>query len=183
MKRPRHIRLRTVGNVAGVGAVVAATTATLWLFGLQWQRALALAVPMTAVVVLVRTLATNGLNSLAWPEPPLPGDACAGWHHVALLSSSIHEATGDHDRFRSIIAPRLRKLAEARLREQNLRWDDPLSRERLGPDVYDLLACPPDRPPDMARIREAISRIEALNPPIAPGAGARRSVTASGATR
>lgn len=183
MKRPRRTRLRTVGNAVGVGAVGAATTATLWLFGLQWPRALALAVPIAAVVVLVRVLTPNGLNSLAWPEPPLPSDPCAGWHHVALLSSSIHEATGDHDRFRSVIAPRLRKLAEARLREQNLRWDDPLSRERLGPDGYDLLAWPPDRPPDMARIREVISRVEALNPPIAPGTGSRRSVAARGAAR
>ncbi len=180
MKRPSRVRLRAVSSALGVAAFVAATTATFWLFGLQWLRALALAVPITAVVVLARTLATNNVNSLAWPEPPVPGDPCAGWHHVALLSSSIHEATGDPERFRSIIAPRLRRLAEVRLREQNLRWDDPPARARLGTDVYDLLAWPPDRPPGMARIREAISAIEALNAPAAPVTRAERSVTASG---
>lgn len=185
MKRPSHIRLRTVVNAVGVAAFVAALTATLWLFGLQWLRALALALPITAVVVLARTFATNSLNSLGWPEPPVPGEACAGWHHVALLSSAIHEATGDPERFRSIIAPRLRKLAEVRLREHNLRWDDPPARDRLGRDVYELLTWPPDRPPGMARIRDAISAIEALGAPTEPTAAvsAAPSLTTSGAAQ
>jgi len=179
MKRPARVSFRAVGNAFGLAVIVASTTAVLWIFGLQWQRALALAIPITVVIVLIRTFTADGLNSFAWPEEPGPGDACAGWHHVALLSSSIHEATGDPERFRSIVAPRLRKLAENRLREHHLHWDDPLARDRLGPEVYDLLAWPPDRAPDMTRIRDAITRIEALREPTA-GTDAAQSSAASG---
>jgi hypothetical protein len=150
------------GSGFGVVAVVAVATGIGWLMGMPWARALVLAVPIGAAVVLVRYLDIGAGGDAAWPRPPAPPLTSAGWHQVALLGSTLHAATGDVERFNSVVGPRLRRLADLRLREAGLRWDDPAARHRLGAEVHDLLTLPASRPPAMGGLQRAIERIEAL---------------------
>ncbi|MGX7825309.1 hypothetical protein ACTG9Q_09465 [Actinokineospora sp. 24-640] len=134
--------LRVVVLAVLVGVAVAGVS--MWPGNVPLFWAAALAVPAAALTALGARL--SGPLEPLWTAVPDAPSAPAQLQ-AATLTARLAEAAADRDRFLSRVQPRLRALAEARLRA---RWpdlsgmDDPRARSLLGEDHATLTA--PDAP-------------------------------------
>src|SRR4029078_9996881 len=62
-----------------------------------------------------------------------------GCHLVPLQARLLHECEGDPERFESLLAPPLRRLAARPRHATGYALGDPVVRELLGPQVFDSL--------------------------------------------
>lgn len=87
------------------------------------------------------TLAVQALPAVppvGWPAPP-EHDEGTGWHQVRLLSQALGQLDEEPDRVGTVLLPRLRALAGARLRAAGVDPTSARARELLGPGLYDAL--------------------------------------------
>ncbi|WNV82311.1 hypothetical protein [Umezawaea sp. Da 62-37] len=138
-----------VGAVAGF---------VLYKLGSPPGWAAVVALPIAGLVLLVARLPRGA--DIAWS--PLPAHASGATSVVAsTLVSRLDEASRDRDRFTTRIRPRLRALAESRLR---LRGVTTLAEGRalLGEDAFRLLTDPDAAMPDPRVLAALLDRLEAL---------------------
>ena len=137
------------GAVAGFG---------LLKLGASVEWAVLLALPVAALALLLARLPRA--TDIAWS--PLPAHSSGATSvQASTLASRLDEASRDHDRFRSRVRPRLRALAEARLRQRGvptLAEGRPL----LGDAAYRLLTDPNATLPNPRALAEVLDRLEDL---------------------
>lgn len=123
---------------AAVAALVSG--AVLFVVGLDLAHVLALAAGAAAVTAAVQVLPPS--PAIGWPAPPEPDDS-TGWHQVRLLAQTLEQLDGEPERVASVLLPRLRALAGARLAARGLDPAGPAARELLGADLHDRLGGTP----------------------------------------
>jgi hypothetical protein len=137
------------GVVAGFG---------LLKLGAPVEWAVLVALPVAALVLLLARLPRA--TDIAWsPLPEHSAGATSG--QASTLASRLDEASRDHDRFRSRVRPRLRALAEARLRQRGVATLAE-GRPLLGDDAYRLLTDPNATMPNPGALAEVLDRLEDL---------------------
>ncbi|GAA0215776.1 hypothetical protein GCM10010492_12000 [Saccharothrix mutabilis subsp. mutabilis] len=148
-----------MGAAVGIGVVVGVVTAfTLVRVGAPLHWAVVVAVPVLALGVLAARLPRA--TDVAWAAPPaLFSTATSG--HASTLASRLAEAAVDHDRFTLRVQPRLRRLVEARLRQEHGVHDlaDPRAAAVLGPELHRLVTDPAATLPEPTRLAELLENL------------------------
>jgi hypothetical protein len=138
-----------VGAVAGFGLV---------RLGAPVEWAVVVALPVAALVLLLARLPRA--TDIAWS--PLPAHSSGATSVAAsTLASRLDEASRDRDRFTSRVRPRLRALAEARLRQRGVATLAE-GRPLLGDAAYRLLTDPDATMPNPRALAEVLDRLEDL---------------------
>lgn len=137
----------------------------------------------TAVLALGAAAITLAVQALppvppvGWPPTPEP-DEGTGWHQVRLLSQVLGQLDDEPDRVGTVLLPRLRVLAAARLRAIGADPTSARARELLGPELYDALGGTVARPgrrrdtPATDLTRALLDRLDLLEAPDTPTDGA-----------
>ncbi|MFE9743521.1 hypothetical protein ACFYOT_01310 [Saccharothrix saharensis] len=144
--------------VALAVAVTAGTALVLVRVGAPWLWAVLLALPVGALSLLVARL-PRATDVLWAPRPATISTATSA--QASTLASRLAEAAVDQDRFAKRIQPRLRRLAEARLRQVHGVPDlhHPGAREVLGDDLHRLLTDPKAPLPEPARLADLLEKL------------------------
>lgn len=120
--------------------------------------AVVVALPVAALVLLLARLPRA--TDIAWsPLPARASSATSG--QASTLAGRLEEASRDRDRFLSRVRPRLRALAEARLRQRGISTLAE-GRSLLGEDAYRLLTHPDAALPHPRALAEVLDRLENL---------------------
>ncbi len=123
---------------------------------LGWAALVAL--PIAALVLLLGRLPR--VLDITWaPLPAHPSGATSV--QASTLAGRLDEASRDRDRFTSRVRPRLRALAEARLRQRGVTTLAE-GRPLLGDDTYRLLTDPNATMPTPRALAEVLDRLEDL---------------------
>ncbi|GGP59911.1 hypothetical protein [Saccharothrix coeruleofusca] len=150
-----------LGRVGSLGAALltgAVTGFALHRAGAPPHWAALVALPAAALALLVGRLPRA--TDVVWSPPPVePG----GVVHVqaSTLATRLAEAAVDPDRFASRVHPRLRRLAQARLRQRHGVPDlaDPRAERLLGPELHRLVTDPRAPLPDPKRLAELLEEL------------------------
>ncbi|MCE6994427.1 hypothetical protein LZG04_06340 [Saccharothrix sp. S26] len=148
-----------MGRAVALGVAVAVGTAlVLARVGAPWLWAVAIGLPVGALALLVARLPRA--TDVQWaPQPTTTSTAT----HVqaSTLASRLAEAAVDQDRFAKRVQPRLRRLAEARLRQVHGVPDlhDPKARAVLGDELHRLLTDPQAPLPEPARLADLLEKL------------------------
>jgi cell division protein FtsW (lipid II flippase) len=142
-----------------LGVVVAAVTAfVLVRVGAPWHWAVLIALPVGALALFVARLPRA--TDVVWT--PLPATiSTATFVQASTLASRLAEAAVDQDRFVTRVQPRLRRLAEARLRQQHgvHSLQDPRARDLLGADLHRLLTDPTAPLPEPSKLADLLENL------------------------
>ncbi|ONI86200.1 hypothetical protein ALI22I_26230 [Saccharothrix sp. ALI-22-I] len=141
-------------------AVVVAAGAAFVLnrVGAPWLWAVLIALPIGALALLVSRLPRA--TDVVWsPQPANVSTATSA--QASSLASRFAEAAVDQDRFANRVQPRLRRLAEARLRQVHGIYDihDPRAREVLGADLHRLLTDPKAPLPEPSKLADLLENL------------------------
>lgn len=158
---------RVAGRLV-VPAVAAALAGGLaWAAGLDAGHVVLVVVAVVLAGGVVRVLGPTSARS--WPDPP-EDTSGTGCHLVNLQARVLHECETDPDRFERVLAPRLRRLATARLHAGGRVSSGTVSSGRtvhdaLGRRLYDGL-----RPGSVPRRRtvfvsQLLDRLDEVDPP------------------
>ncbi len=148
-----------LAGAIAVGVTSGAVTAfTLIRVGAPFHWAVVVALPVLALAVLVARLPRA--TDVVWAPPPVHFSTITS-AQAANLASRPAEATVDPDRFVLRIQPRLRRLAEARLRRRHGVPDlaDPRAAGLLGPDLHRLVTDPSAPLPEPRRLAELLENL------------------------
>ncbi|WP_447005602.1 hypothetical protein ACRAKI_03485 [Saccharothrix isguenensis] len=139
-------------------AVAAVTAFVLNRVGSPWHWAVLIALPVGALALLVSRLPRA--TDVVWT--PLPATVSTATSvQAGTLASRFAEAAVDQDRFVTRVQPRLRRLAEARLRQQHgvHGLQDPRAREVLGADLHRLLTDPTAPLPEPSKLADLLENL------------------------
>ncbi|QFZ24007.1 hypothetical protein EKG83_03595 [Saccharothrix syringae] len=147
--------LSATGSAAVTLLAAAATALVLVRAGAPWHWAVLVALPAGGLALLAGRLPQP--TDIAWAAPPV-GVTGGSSTHASALAGRFAEAAADRDRFTRRVQPRLRRLAEARLRQVHgvPDLDDPRARTVLDPDLFRLLTDPSASLPEPARLAELL---------------------------
>ncbi|MBM7771854.1 hypothetical protein JOD54_002058 [Actinokineospora baliensis] len=143
----------TTKSVAlGIVAAVVVAVVAVWLGGVPVFWAVAIAVPAGLVTGLGVLLA--GPLEPVWSA--LPDEIGSGTQpQAATLAARLAEAEHDQHRFRSRIQPRLRTAVALALNVS----DVDMARERIGQELYRLIASPTATMPTPQRLVELLEPV------------------------
>jgi hypothetical protein len=149
----------SLGRAVALAVAVAVGTALVLVrVGAPWLWAVLLALPVGALTLLVARL-PRATDVLWAPQPSTISTATSA--QAGTLASRLAEAAVDRDRFARRVQPRLRRLAEARLRQvhgiQDL--DDPKARDVLGAELHRLLTDPQAPLPEPDRLADLLENL------------------------
>ncbi|MFD0202160.1 MULTISPECIES: hypothetical protein [Saccharothrix] len=141
--------------VALAVAVAAGTALVLARVGAPWLWAVALSLPVGGLALLVARLPRA--TDILWAPAPAHVSTATSVQ-ASTLASRLAEAAVDQDRFVNRVQPRLRRLAEARLRQQHGLHDihHPKAREVLGDDLHRLLTDPKAPLPEPSKLADLL---------------------------
>ncbi|WP_158842436.1 hypothetical protein [Saccharothrix deserti] len=142
-----------------LAVVIAAVTAfVLVRVGAPWLWAALIALPVGALALLVSRLPRA--TDIVWAPRPA-NIATATSSQASALAGRLAEAAVDQDRFVGRVQPRLRRLAEARLRQVHGVYDihDPRARELLGADLHRLLTDPKAPLPEPSKLADLLENL------------------------
>ncbi|MFI9011923.1 hypothetical protein ACIGNX_32265 [Actinosynnema sp. NPDC053489] len=144
--------------VALAVAVAAGTALVLVRVGAPWPWAVLLGLPVGGLAMLVARL-PRATDVLWAPRPATISTATSA--QASTLASRLAEAAVDQDRFVNRVQPRLRRLAEARLRQAHGIPDlhDPAARAVLGDELHRLLTDPRAPLPEPRRLAELLEEL------------------------
>lgn len=148
-----------VGRSVAVAVAVGAVTAfVLNRVGAPWLWAILLALPVGALALLVSRLPRA--TDIIWAPPPA-GTSTATSAQASTFAGRLAEAAVDQDRFVNRVQPRLRRLAEARLRQVHGVHDihHPKAREVLGDDLHRLLTDPKAPLPEPSKLADLLENL------------------------
>ena len=149
----------SMARAAALAAAVAALSAFLLLrVGAPWPWAVLLALPLGALALLASRLPRA--TDVVWaPQPAHVATATSA--QAGTLAGRLAEAAVDQDRFANRVQPRLRRLAEARLRQRHGIPDlgDPRAREALGDELHRLLTDPKAPLPGPSRLADLLEHL------------------------
>ncbi|WP_306745819.1 hypothetical protein [Saccharothrix yanglingensis] len=151
--------LAGLGRACVLAAAAAAVTAfALTRFGAPVHWAVLCALPAGGVALLVARLPRA--TDVVWSPPPAHV-AGATTTQASALAGRLAEAAVDQDRFATRVQPRLRRLAEARLRQRHGIPDvhDPRAAGVLGPELHRLLTDPTAPLPEPARLVDLLEEL------------------------
>lgn len=147
------------GKAVALAVAGAAVTAfALYRAGAPVHWAVLLALPVGALALLVARLPRS--TDVVWAPPP--AQVAGGTStQASTLAGRLAEAAVDQDRFTRRVQPRLRRLAEARLRQRHgvADLDDPRARELLGPELHRLLTDPAAPLPGPAKLADLLENL------------------------
>jgi hypothetical protein len=149
----------SMGRAVGLAAAVAAGTAfVLARVGAPWLWAVALALPAGGLALLVARLPRA--TDVVWAQQPATLSTATS-AQAGTLASRFAEAAVDQDRFVNRVQPRLRRLAEARLRQVHGVHDihHPKAREVLGDDLHRLLTDPNAPLPEPSKLADLLENL------------------------
>ncbi|MFD1152004.1 hypothetical protein [Saccharothrix hoggarensis] len=149
----------SVTRAAGLAVVVAAVTAfVLNRVGAPWPWAALVALPVGALGLLAARLPRA--TDVVWsPQPVHVSTATSA--KASTLASRFAEASVSQDRFTTRVQPRLRRLAEARLRQVHGVPDlhHPRAREVLGDELHRLLTDPEAPLPEPSKLADLLENL------------------------
>lgn len=144
--------------------VVAAALAggLAWAAGLDAGHVLLVVIAVLLVGGVVRVLGPT--SALSWADPPEDASG-TGCHLVALQARVLHEAEADRERYERLLAPRLRRLATARLHAAGRPASARTVHDELGRKLFEALR--PGRVPRRraAVVAQLLDRLDQLDPP------------------
>lgn len=150
--------LGLVGSACTALLVGAATGVGAYQFGAPAHWAALVALPAAALALLAARLPRA--TDVVWAPPPVEPN---GVLHVqaSTLATRLAEAAVDPDRFASRVHPRLRRLAQARLRQRHGIPDltDPRAAQVLGPELHRLVTDPAATLPGPERLAELLEEL------------------------
>lgn len=135
--------------------VTAVTAFVLTRVGAPWHWAVPIAVPVGALALLASRLPRA--TDVVWSPPPATISTATSTQ-AGALAGRLAEAAVDQDRFVTRVQPRLRRLAEARLRQRHgvPGLDDPRARDLLGADLHRLLTDPTAPLPEPSKLADLL---------------------------
>ncbi|XVS65200.1 hypothetical protein ACQPYE_03805 [Actinosynnema sp. CA-299493] len=148
-----------MGRAVALALVGAAVTAfVLTRVGAPWLWAVALALPVGGLTLLVARLPRA--TDVVWAQQPATLSTATSVQ-ATTLASRLAEAAVDQDRFVRRVQPRLRRLAEARLRQVHGVHDlhHPKAREVLGADLHRLLTDPNAPLPEPSKLADLLENL------------------------
>ncbi|ROP38524.1 hypothetical protein [Saccharothrix texasensis] len=148
-----------MGRAVALAAAVAAGTAfVLTRVGAPWLWAVALALPVGGLTLLVARLPRA--TDVVWAQQPATLSTATSVQ-ASTLASRLAEAAVDQDRFVTRVQPRLRRLAEARLRQVHGIPDlrHPKARDALGADLHRLLTDPKAPLPEPSKLADLLENL------------------------
>ncbi|MGM1063544.1 hypothetical protein [Saccharothrix sp. Mg75] len=151
--------LAGMGRAVALAVVAAVVTAFLLVrYGAPVHWAVLCALPAAGLALLVARLPRA--TDVVWAPPPAHV-AGATSTQADALAGRLAEAAVDQDRFRTRVQPRLRRLADARLRQRHGIPDvhDPRARDVLGPELHRLLTDPTAPLPEPARLVDLLEKL------------------------
>ncbi len=149
----------SMGRAVALAVAVAVGTALVLVrVGAPWLWAVLLALPVGASALLVARL-PRATDVLWAPRPATVSTATSV--QASTLASRLAEAAVDQDRFANRLQPRLRRLAEARLRQVHGIHDihHPKAREVLGDDLHRLLTDPKAPLPEPSGLADLLENL------------------------
>lgn len=148
-----------MGRAVALALAVAAVTAfVLSRVGAPWPWAVLLSLPVGALALLVSRLPRA--TDITWaPQPAQLSTATSA--QASTLAGRLAEAAVDRDRFVNRVQPRLRRLAEARLRQVHGIHDieDARARAVLGDELHRLLTDPRAPLPEPDRLADLLEKL------------------------
>ncbi|RKT52533.1 hypothetical protein [Saccharothrix australiensis] len=155
-----HLKpLLGVGGTVAAGVLAGVATGfTAYRAGAPVHWAALIALPVLALAVLVARLPRA--TDVLW-SPPLRHFSSATSPQASALAGRLAEAAVDQDRFTTRVQPRLRRLAEARLRQRHgvPDADDPRAAALLGPELHRLVTDPAAPLPDPRKLTELLENL------------------------
>ncbi|MEU5691626.1 hypothetical protein [Actinosynnema sp. NPDC020468] len=146
------VRAVVLAVVVGVGTWFGA-----WRFGVPAHWAVLVALPVATLGLLVARLPRA--TDVLWAPPPEPRSGVVTTQ-AGTLASRLAEAHEDPSRFGTRIRPRLRALAEARLRHLGITdLADPAARAALGPELHHFLTAPDATLPDPSKLTRLLENL------------------------
>ncbi|MEU4745818.1 hypothetical protein AB0G02_35885 [Actinosynnema sp. NPDC023658] len=148
-----------VWRAVALAVVVAVGTALVLVrVGAPWLWAVLLGLPVGAMALLVARLPRA--TDVLWSPPPTSLSTATS-AQASTLASRLAEAAVDQDRFVNRVQPRLRRLAEARLRQVHGVPDlnDPRARAVLGDDLHRLLTDPKAPLPEPSELAYLLEKL------------------------
>lgn len=144
--------------VALAVAAVAVTAFVLVRVGAPWWWAVVLALPVGGLALLASRLPRA--TDVVWAPPPVTVSTATS-AQASTLASRFAEAAVDQDRFVNRVQPRLRRLAEARLRQVHGVHDihHPRARAVLGDDLHRLLTDPKAPLPEPSKLADLLENL------------------------
>ena len=149
----------SLGRAVALAVVVAVGTALVLVrVGAPWLWAVALGLPVGALALLVARL-PRATDVLWAPRPATISMATTA--QASTLAGRLAEAAVDQDRFVNRVQPRLRRLAEARLRQVHGVPDlhHPKARDVLGDELHRLLTDPKAPLPEPSRLADLLENL------------------------
>lgn len=148
-----------LGRAVALAVAVAAGTAfVLVRVGAPWLWAVVLALPVGGLALLATRLPRA--TDVVWAQQPATLSTATSVQ-AGTLASRLAEAAVDQDRFARRVQPRLRRLAEARLRQVHGIHDihHPQAREALGADLHRLLTDPKAPLPEPSKLADLLENL------------------------
>jgi hypothetical protein len=148
-----------MGRAVALALAIAAGTAfVLVRVGAPWLWAVLLGLPVGGLALLVARL-PRATDVLWAPAPAHVSTATSA--QASALAGRLAEAAVDQDRFVNRLQPRLRRLAEARLRQVHGVHDinHPKAREVLGDDLHRLLTDPEAPLPEPSELADLLENL------------------------
>jgi hypothetical protein len=139
-------------------AIVAVATAVVAVTGMNVPVAWAIVIALPAAAVTLAGALLSGTFDADWTPEPDPPAASVSLHAI-FLTERLERSAMDQYRFTSRIQPRLRRVARTALGED---LNTPQAKEKLGPELHELLTAPNAQLPPPKRFAALMRRLEDL---------------------
>lgn len=140
-------------------AVIAGViTAVVAITGLNVPLGWAVVIALPAAAVTLAGALLSGVFDADWTPEPDPPAASVSLHAI-FLTERLERSAIDQYRFTSRIQPRLRRVARTALGQE---LDTPEAKERLGPELHELLTAPNAQLPQPKRFAALMRHLEDL---------------------
>jgi hypothetical protein len=139
-------------------AFVGVATAIVAIAGVNVPIVWAVLIALPAAAVTLAGALMSGAFDADWTPEPDPPSASVTLHAI-FLTERLERSAMDQYRFTSRVQPRLRRIAKAAL-QQDL--NTPEAKEKLGPELHELLTAPNAQLPPPKRFAALMRRLEDL---------------------
>lgn len=139
-------------------AIVGVATAIVAITGMNVPLGWAVVIALPAAAVTLAGALLSGTFDADWTPEPDPPAASVSLHAI-FLTERLERSAMDQYRFTSRIQPRLRRVARTALGQE---LDTPEAKERLGPELHELLTAPNAQLPPPKRFAALMRHLEDL---------------------
>jgi hypothetical protein len=138
--------------------VVGVATAVVAVTGMTVPVPWAVVIALPAAAVTLAGALMSGTFDADWTPEPDPPSASVSLHAI-FLTERLERSAMDQYRFTSRVQPRLRRTARSALGQD---LNTPVAKERLGPELHELLTAPNAQLPPPKEFAALMRRLEDL---------------------